>query len=64
MEHHISAGASYRLSPALEITGAAFYSPMAEQTDPGTAPLFGPTGGGTTVDMYQYGAQIAVKFKF
>lgn len=64
IEHHITAGITYRLTPRWELTGSAFYAPKVEQTDPGTGDMFSAAGAGTRIDMYQYGASLALKWKF
>lgn len=63
-EHHVTIGASYKLSPTWEIAGSFFYAPKAGQTDPGTGDNFSQLGKNTKVDMWQMGAQIGLKWKF
>ncbi len=64
-EHHITAGASYKLGPTYEIGASAFWSP--ENTvvnDSRTNELYAQAGGTTSVSMEQYGGQISLKVKF
>ncbi|MBI3453966.1 MAG: hypothetical protein HY057_14255 [Rhodospirillales bacterium] len=63
-EHHVTGGATYKINQAFEVTGSTFYAFKASQTENGAGDSFSRLGKGTTVDMYQYGAQLALKWKF
>lgn len=64
IEHHVTAGATYRLTPNWELSAAGFYAPKVELTDNGTGDMFSQMGAGTTISHYQYGAQVGLRWKF
>ena len=64
-EHHITAGASYKLGQTYELGASAYWSP--ENTIINNRAVnenYAINGGETTVSMEQYGAQVSVKVKF
>jgi long-chain fatty acid transport protein len=64
-EHHITAGASYKLTPAWELGASAFWSPENTVTNnPAGVDSYAQSGGKSFVSMEQYGAQISAKMKF
>lgn len=64
VEWHLTAGLTFRPLEDWETTLSGFYAPNNKQTDPGTGDIFSALGKGTTIEMYQYGIQFAVKKKF
>ena len=64
-EHHVTAGASYKLTPSWELGASAFWSPENTVTNNAAgADSYAQAGGTTFVSMEQYGGQISVKMKF
>ena len=65
-EHHLTAGASYKLTERYEIGGSAYWSPeitLANHPEGSTA-TFANQGGNTYLSHQQYGAQASLKVKF
>lgn len=64
-EHHLTAGASYKLTPTWELGASAFWSPENTVTNnPAGSDSYAQGGGRSFVSMEQYGAQISAKMKF
>jgi long-chain fatty acid transport protein len=64
-EHHITVGASYKLTPTWELGSSAFWSPENTVTNnPAGSDSYAQSGGRSFVSMEQYGAQISAKMKF
>ena len=64
-EHHITAGASYKLTERYEIGGSAFWAPeVTKQNDARVNEAYAQNGGQTQLSMEQYGAQVSLKVKF
>ena len=64
-EHHVTAGASYKLTPTWELGASAFWSPENTVTNNRAVnDTYAQNGGNTTVSMEQYGGQVSAKMKF
>lgn len=65
-EHHITAGASYKLGERYELGASGYYAPenSMENLPGGPASAFASFGGTTELEHRQYGMQASVKMKF
>ncbi|MCW8862983.1 MAG: hypothetical protein OQK07_11240, partial [Rhodospirillales bacterium] len=64
VEHHLTAGASYKISDAWELGLSAYFAPEKSLTDSGNGDTYSQNGAQTKISHYQYGAQASLKWNF
>ncbi|CCQ73280.1 OmpP1/FadL family transporter [Magnetospira sp. QH-2] len=64
VEHHLSVGSSMNFGDNWELGGSFFYALENEITDTGNGDSFSFLGGGTSIGMWQMGAQVGITYKF
>lgn len=64
VEHHLTAGATYKVGEGYEIGASAYVTPESKVTDSGLGDAFSANNAGTVLRHQQYGAQLSLKYLF